>query len=384
MLPLADITADDACQMRASLDLATVIEYAEAMADGAKFPALVVYQDASGTNWLADGFHRFQAASSLELPEALTDLRAGTKWDAINHACGCNGAHGLRRTNADKRKAVGTQLASDAQRSDSMIAALCRVTHPFVGKVRASLVTVTGEASEPRKRRGKDGRMRRVPPKKAKEIREAAREAQPDFTGMAEAARDEAAAQRLKDMKERQRLAAVGNILASTSEEWYTPVKLIEAARNTMGGIDLDPASNPEANEIVRAQTYYTRETNGLDKEWAGCVWMNPPFGTTDGASNLRMFSEKMIEEWASGRIDQACVLTPPRIDAKWFQPFWAHAICFLYKRVSFWRTDGPVGNNTMGTSITYFGDNTGAFVAHFSEFGHIVLPSADGISESV
>ena len=52
--------------------------------------------------------------------------------------------------------------------------------------------------------------------------------------------------------------------------EWYTPAYIIEAARKTMGTIDLDPASSAIANETVKATTFYTIDDDGLTKEWGG------------------------------------------------------------------------------------------------------------------
>src|SRR4051812_21458719 len=67
--------------------------------------------------------------------------------NAILYAVGANASHGLKRTNRDKRNAMMLLLKDPewSAWSDWEISRICAVTHPFVGKIRASLVTVTSE-----------------------------------------------------------------------------------------------------------------------------------------------------------------------------------------------------------------------------------------------
>jgi hypothetical protein len=44
----------------------------------------------------------------------------------------------------------------------------------------------------------------------------------------------------------------------SDQNDWRTPRKFLEAAREVLGAIDLDPASGPEANETVKGAKFYT------------------------------------------------------------------------------------------------------------------------------
>ena len=64
---------------------------------------------------------------------------------------------------------------------------------------------------------------------------------------------------------------------AAKADEWLTPPVIIDAARTTMGCIDLDVASSAEANKSVQAKHYLTAEQDGLSMPWTGNIWCNPP-----------------------------------------------------------------------------------------------------------
>lgn len=95
---------------------------------------------------------------------------------------------------------------------------------------------------------------------------------------------------------------------SAETPEHYTPSPIIHAAWKVMGGIDLDPATTAKVNrELVGAQSFFTKETNGLDKPWHGKVWLNPPGGVTETRkSNAATWWDKLVKEYRSGRIEQA------------------------------------------------------------------------------
>lgn len=145
-LPSA-IRTDGGTQPRAQIDMFIVDDYADAMRAGATFPPVDVFFD--GTDyWLADGFHRHAAAVQAGVAEIAITVHQGTRRDAILFSCGANAAHGLRRTNADKRRAVATLLRDEewGKWTDSEIARRCAVSQPFVSGLSASLRTVISEA----------------------------------------------------------------------------------------------------------------------------------------------------------------------------------------------------------------------------------------------
>lgn len=90
---------------------------------------------------------------------------------------------------------------------------------------------------------------------------------------------------------------------SSVSNEHYTPAAVVEAARVTLDGIDLDPASCTFANETVKAARIHTKEDSGFDVPWSGRVFLNPPGGRDPGA---KAWWFKLAAEWASGRVPSA------------------------------------------------------------------------------
>lgn len=153
-------------------------------------------------------------------------------------------------------------------------------------------------------------------------------------------------------------------------EEWYTPPKYIEAARKTMGDIDLDPASTGDANMIIRARKYYSVQDDGLKQNWEGKVWMNPPYST----ELIGKFIFKLLESLKTESVTEAIVLVNNATETKWFQPMidLAKVICFPAGRVHFWNPGKETASPLQGQAVLYFGDNKDDFVENFSMFGGI------------
>jgi hypothetical protein len=152
LIALSDIVRNGGTQMRATLDPDTITEYAAAMASGwGTFPPVVLFYDGALYH-LGDGFHRTEAAARVGIADIPADVRSGTRRDAVLHAAGANASHGLRRTNADKRRSVMTLLEDVEWRSwsDNEISRRCNVSPTFVGTLRASLSTVDSEEPEER------------------------------------------------------------------------------------------------------------------------------------------------------------------------------------------------------------------------------------------
>ena len=158
------------------------------------------------------------------------------------------------------------------------------------------------------------------------------------------------------------------------SNEWYTPSKYIEAAREVMGSIDLDPASCELANQTVRATRYYTQEDNGFIHPWYGNVWCNPPYGKLGGISNKELWSKKIVDSYEDGYVEQAILLVTASTESMWFQPLWNYPICFSLRsdRVRFFSPEGSMCEHPHGTAFVYFGDNEQRFTKVFSQFGRI------------
>lgn len=159
-------------------------------------------------------------------------------------------------------------------------------------------------------------------------------------------------------------------LVASTENEWYTPARYLDAARKVLGGIDLDPASSPSANETVQAARIFTSADDGLAQEWKGRVWLNPPYGDLPGK-----FVAKLVDEFMRCNVQAAVALVNSHCtDTGWFQPLWGQTLCFTDHRIDFGSAGrDKTSTSTHGSVFAYFGPDQGAFADAFSEFGAIV-----------
>src|SRR5713226_4635450 len=99
------------------------------------------------------------------------------------------------------------------------------------------------------------------------------------------------------------------------SNEWYTPLEYVEAAREVMGATHLDPASCEVANHALKAARFYTKEDDGLQQPWrAETLWPGPPYGKQQGKANaqrstIRLWAEKLLMHYRTGEVAQAVLL---------------------------------------------------------------------------
>lgn len=130
------------------------------------------------------------------------------------------------------------------------------------------------------------------------------------------------------------------------TDEWYTPAYIFEALGCFF---DLDVAAPVGGPKHVPCLTYYYER--GLERDWHGVVWANPPFGGRNGL-------EPWLDKFA--RHGNGIALTPDRTSAPWFQRMAAQAdaILFLSPKVKFERPDGSLGNSPgTGTALFAMGD---------------------------
>lgn len=154
---LTAINASADLMVRAAICPETVATYADAMEEGAIFPPLDVFNVRGDGFLLADGWHRLRAAEMISFKLIKCTVHQGTKEDALAFALKANQQHGLRRTNADKRRAVEVAVKMWGNMSSHAVSEMCGVGDDLVEAVRKQL---SENDSSPRV--GKDGKTRAI------------------------------------------------------------------------------------------------------------------------------------------------------------------------------------------------------------------------------
>jgi DNA N-6-adenine-methyltransferase Dam len=169
--------------------------------------------------------------------------------------------------------------------------------------------------------------------------------------------------------------------------EWYTPPDILEAAREVLGAIDLDPASSDaqQARSPVKAAQYFTITNSGLERPWRGRVWLNPPYAR----GWIDLFAAKIVQAYRSGEMSAGIMLTNSSTETKWWQAAAGacDAVCFWKRRVRFFKVvDGKLSTGrsspTHPHTLFYFGPDTARFARVFRPFG-LVFFNSEGDHET-
>jgi hypothetical protein len=123
---------------------------------------------------------------------------------------------------------------------------------------------------------------------------------------------------------------------SSKKDEWLTPPWILKKFNK----FDLDPCS-PLNRPWDTAKKHFTIEDDGLNQEWEGKIWLNPPYGDKAEAWLRRL-----------AKHGDGIALIFARTETKWFvNEVWAKAdsLLFLHGRLTFHHADGTVANHNSG-----------------------------------
>jgi phage N-6-adenine-methyltransferase len=119
------------------------------------------------------------------------------------------------------------------------------------------------------------------------------------------------------------------SLYTSNKEDWETPFDLFNQF-NMEFNFDLDVCAS---HDNAKCKNYFTKEINGLQQDWLGTCWMNPPYGR-----DINLWIEKAFLE-SNKHIDTTVVcLLPARTDTKvWHEFIFPHAeVRFIKGRINF------------------------------------------------
>ena len=134
----------------------------------------------------------------------------------------------------------------------------------------------------------------------------------------------------------------IKGLFSSEHQEWETPPEMFDEL-NRVFKFTLDVCAH-EGNH--KLDNYFSVEDNGLEKDWSGSCFMNPPYGR-----EIEQWIKKAYEETLKGV--KVVALIPARTDTKWFQYCWkADYLYFIKGRVKFLKDGKNDGSATFPSVI--------------------------------
>lgn len=290
---------------------------------------------------ILDGHHRAMIADSLGIEYPKVVREGWTEDQKLAHVVALN-AH-RRHLTATERAEVVARLRSEGM-STRAIAKVVKVDDKTIRNDLAG-----AEYSAPQRVTGEDGKSYpAVSPLRPRL----------DPTPYRYGATDGTAAL----APEPEQWQPASGLMSSDTPEWYTPKRVIAAVVAAMGGIDLDPCA--EAAKSVPAKAHLTEAEDGLTRDWAGRVYMNPPYGRPIAA-----WVDKLVAEYDAGRVTEAVALVPGRIETDWFYALDAIWFCNIEGRLAFSDHDTAA---PFPSVAVYLGREGDAFGEAFVKLGDV------------
>lgn len=134
---IASIRTDGGTQPREGLDAKYIDDLVEALTNGATLPPVDLMYDGD-CYWLYDGFHRLAAHKAVNRVFIAARVHQGDQAAAQWESYAANQAHGLRRSQADKERAIRAALKhpQGAKLADNLIAKHLGVSDKTVKRYR--------------------------------------------------------------------------------------------------------------------------------------------------------------------------------------------------------------------------------------------------------
>ena len=158
-------------------------------------------------------------------------------------------------------------------------------------------------------------------------------------------------------------------------DDFYTPTEIVLAAKEAMGGIDLDAASHWLANREHKIKEYYHLHRSAFHNPWFGRVWLNPPYGDN------KPWFEQIVKYWDTKELKQLCMISPVwSFATQMAKPIMARTSCMilLVPTPQFWgHPKGNTGSNHPH-AVIYMGPRVHEFKKAFGGFGIPFQLSAD------
>ncbi len=171
------------------------------------------------------------------------------------------------------------------------------------------------------------------------------------------------------------------------NDDWKTPVDILRRCRMVLGDIDLDPASDDDANQRVQSSRFITKEEDGLTTRWTSVspvtVFVNPPGGKLGNRSMTALFWRQLMYYLSQDLIKHAIFLcfsaeALQNTQGKDCKSVMQFPFCVPAKRIRF-DYNGPFTKSAPSHSnvIVYVPglvDKTDKFIGQFRSLGDIKL----------